>query len=83
MSSYSTIQQGNETDLQAAVGLSGPVAVTIDHSQRSFQVFMHAFANVIEIPISVYHSSSFTVEESTVRVNVPIVHTMPPMKCLW
>lgn len=36
MSGYSTIE--DEANLKAAVGYSGPVAVTFDHKRRSFQV---------------------------------------------
>ena len=38
MSSFATIEQGNEYKMMAAVGLSGPAAVTIDHKRRDFQV---------------------------------------------
>ncbi len=37
MSGFSSIT--NEEDLRAAVGLSGPVAITFDHRQKSFQVW--------------------------------------------
>ena len=34
------IEQGNESDLQAAVATIGPAVVVIDHKRRSFQVII-------------------------------------------
>lgn len=38
MSGVYYIESGSESDLKSAIGLKGPVVVSIDHRHKSFQV---------------------------------------------
>ena len=42
------VEKGEETDLMAAVAITGPVAVGVDHSHSAFQVAQN-HAHIVEL----------------------------------